>query len=148
MLKMLFPKFAEGLEAVLFIALNAGADPVSSRQICSYQNVLPRHLEPVLQTLVKEGILKGIKGPRGGYILAREKRKICIGEIFSTLSKEAIQADENTKETNSIRQHITNKIKSDIIKNTELHLKHLTIDDLCKQVAAKLKKGGKPDFCI
>ena len=33
----------------------------------------PRHLEPVLQALVRHGILKGIRGPRGGYELARER---------------------------------------------------------------------------
>ena len=39
-----------------------------------------RHLEPVLQALVRDGILKGIRGPRGGYELARERKKITADE--------------------------------------------------------------------
>ena len=41
-----------------------------------------RHLEPVLQALVRDGILKGIRGPRGGYELARERKKITADEIL------------------------------------------------------------------
>ena len=47
------------------------------------RHALPaRHLEPVLQALVREGILKGIRGPRGGYELARERRRITADDIL------------------------------------------------------------------
>ena len=42
----------------------------------------PRHLEPVLQALVREGILKGIRGPRGGYEIARDRKRITADEIL------------------------------------------------------------------
>ncbi len=146
---MLFPKFTEGLESVLFIALNSGADPVSSKQICSYQDVLPRHLEPVLQILVKEGILKGTKGPRGGYTLAREKRKISVGEIFSLLSNETLASSkQKDRECNSIRKDIISKVNNEIASSIEASLQTKTIEDLCKLVEYKIKTGSKPDFHI
>jgi Rrf2 family protein len=47
------------------------------------RHALPaRHLEPVLQALVREGILKGIRGPHGGYQLARDRRRITADEIL------------------------------------------------------------------
>jgi DNA-binding IscR family transcriptional regulator len=47
------------------------------------RHALPaRHLEPVLQALVRVGILKGIRGPRGGYELARERRRITADDIL------------------------------------------------------------------
>jgi Rrf2 family protein len=42
----------------------------------------PRHLEPVLQALVRHGILKGVRGPRGGYELAREQGRITADDIL------------------------------------------------------------------
>ena len=42
----------------------------------------PRHLEPVLQALVRHGILKSVRGPRGGYELAREWSRITADEIL------------------------------------------------------------------
>ena len=43
-----------------------------------------RHLETLLQGLVHAKILKGVRGPRGGYELARERRRITVGEIVRT----------------------------------------------------------------
>src|SRR6266852_4027199 len=42
----------------------------------------PRHLEPVLQALVRCGILKGIRGPRGGYEIARDRRRVTANDIL------------------------------------------------------------------
>ena len=43
-----------------------------------------RHLETLLQGLVHAKILKGVRGPRGGYELARERLRITVGEIVRT----------------------------------------------------------------
>lgn len=146
---MLFPKFAEGLEAVLYIALNAGADPVSSKQICAYQDVLPRHLEPVLQILVKAGILKGTKGPRGGYTLAREKRRISVDEIFKLLNMSCCDEEtQNNKRVNAIKSSVTKKINDEITENISTHLHKITIEDLCRQLESRVKGGGKVEFSI
>jgi Rrf2 family transcriptional regulator, iron-sulfur cluster assembly transcription factor len=40
--------------------------------------------ETLLQGLVRAKILKGVRGPRGGYELARERRRITVGEIVRT----------------------------------------------------------------
>jgi Rrf2 family iron-sulfur cluster assembly transcriptional regulator len=44
----------------------------------------PRHLETLLQGLVHAKILRGVRGPRGGYELARERRRITTGDIVRT----------------------------------------------------------------
>jgi Rrf2 family transcriptional regulator, iron-sulfur cluster assembly transcription factor len=44
----------------------------------------PRHLETLLQGLVHARILSGVRGPHGGYVLARERRRITVGEIVRT----------------------------------------------------------------
>ena len=52
-----------------------------------------RHLEQVMQALVRADILRGVRGPRGGYRLARERRRISVREIFEVI--EAIDANED-----------------------------------------------------
>jgi deoxyuridine 5'-triphosphate nucleotidohydrolase len=69
-------KTALALEAVLDVAYNARPDPVQSRDITERQGIPHRYLEQVLQRLVRDGILKGVRGPRGGYTLARERRRV------------------------------------------------------------------------
>src|ERR1043165_2633593 len=68
--------------AVLDVALNARERPVSSRKLAQRHNLPPRHLEPVLQALVHERIFNGIRGPRGGYELARELKRISVADVL------------------------------------------------------------------
>jgi Rrf2 family protein len=70
------------ITAVVDIALHAHARPVSAKALAARNTLPPRHLEPVLQALVREGILRGIRGPRGGYALARERRRITAEDIL------------------------------------------------------------------
>src|SRR6187397_2592041 len=70
------------IAAVIDVALNGCERPVSARKLASRHNLPARHLEPVLQALVHEGIFNGVRGPRGGYQLARERKRISIADIL------------------------------------------------------------------
>ena len=70
------------IAAVLDVALHHRGRPVSAKALAVRHSRPARHLEPVLQALVRDGILKGVRGPRGGYELARERRKITADEIL------------------------------------------------------------------
>lgn len=70
------------IAAVIDIALNARGRPVAAKALANRHHLPPRHLEPVLQSLVRHGILKGIRGPRGGYELARERHRITADDIL------------------------------------------------------------------
>src|SRR2546423_10910733 len=69
------------LEAVIDIAFNARPEPVQAKEITARQGVPQRYLEQVMQQLVRAGILKGVRGPRGGDRLARGRRRISIGDV-------------------------------------------------------------------
>ena len=71
------------IAAVIDIALNARNGPVAAKAMAARHGLPPRHLEPVLQALVREGILKGMRGPHGGYELARDQRRITAADILS-----------------------------------------------------------------
>jgi Rrf2 family transcriptional regulator, iron-sulfur cluster assembly transcription factor len=70
------------IAAVLDIAMNSRGRPVAAKSLASRHRLPPRHLEPVLQALVREGILRGVRGPRGGYELARSESDIAADEIL------------------------------------------------------------------
>src|SRR5499425_3541317 len=70
------------IAAVIDIAHNARGRPVAAKALAHRHRLPPRHLEPVLQALVRHGILKGVRGPRGGYELAREQRRITADDIL------------------------------------------------------------------
>ncbi len=70
------------IAAVIDVAINSQMRPVSAKALASRQGLPPRHLEPVLQALVHEGILRGVRGPRGGYELGRDTEHITANEIL------------------------------------------------------------------
>jgi Rrf2 family transcriptional regulator, iron-sulfur cluster assembly transcription factor len=70
------------IAAVIDVAINSQMRPVSAKALASRHGLPPRHLEPVLQALVHEGILRGVRGPRGGYELGRNTEHITANEIL------------------------------------------------------------------
>ena len=70
------------IAAVIDVALHGRERPLSAKALAARHSLPARHLEPVLQALVRVGILKGIRGPRGGYELARERRHISADDIL------------------------------------------------------------------
>jgi Rrf2 family protein len=70
------------IAAVIDVAINAASRPVSAKALAARHKLPPRHLEPVLQALVRDGILRGVRGPHGGYEIARDKRRISAEDIL------------------------------------------------------------------
>ena len=69
------------IAAVVDVALHSRSAPVAAKALAARHRLPTRHLETLLQGLVHAKILKGVRGPRGGYELARERRRITVGEI-------------------------------------------------------------------
>src|SRR3954452_5754947 len=70
------------IAAVIDVALHGKGQPVSAKALAARKSLPARHLEAVLQALVRVGIMKGVRGPRGGYELARERRRITADDIL------------------------------------------------------------------
>ena len=81
------------IAAVIDVAINSDVRPVSAKALASRHGLPPRHLEPVLQALVHEGILRGVRGPRGGYELGRDQAEITANEIL----RAAVTVDEHLR---------------------------------------------------
>lgn len=120
------------LEAVLDIAYHAGVEPVQSREITRRQGIPRRYLEQALQHLVRDGILVGVRGPRGGYRLARERRRITVGEIVRIVRKvetenDPLQDDAGSPLGHMVVRPLWQELHDDIMER----LDRLTLDDLC-----------------
>jgi len=138
------------LEAVVDIAYNARPEPVQAKEITERQGIPQRYLEQVMQHLVHEGVLKGVRGPRGGYRLARERRRITVGEIVRLISKlEAHQDDENG--ASELGEKIVRPMINSAMTKMLTELDHITIEDLCRQAGEANVAGRhteKLDFTI
>lgn len=80
------------ITAVIDVALHRDGPRVSAKSLAVRHSLPARHLEPILQALVRDGILKGVRGPRGGYELARAQRSITADDILRAAGM--IEGDE------------------------------------------------------
>ncbi len=69
------------IAAVVDVAMHARPHPVPAKALAARHDLPPRRLETMLQALVRAQILKSVRGPRGGYELARERRRISAADI-------------------------------------------------------------------
>jgi Rrf2 family protein len=124
------------LEAVIDIAFNARPEPVQAKEITARQGVPQRYLEQVMQQLVRAGILKGVRGPRGGYRLAKERRRISVGDIV----RAAELAEDETTEEASPRSELGARIVTPFIQSLQddlmARLEAITVEDLCQKARA------------
>jgi Rrf2 family protein len=139
------------LEAVIDIAFNARPEPVQAKEITSRQGVPQRYLEQVMQQLVRAGILKGVRGPRGGYRLAKERRRITVGEVVRV----AESIDDGESDGADARSDLGARIVTPLIQSLQeevmTRLDAISIEDLCQRArSAGVDCGGRSgaDFAI
>src|SRR5256714_14298900 len=121
------------LEAVIDIAFNARPEPVQAKEITARQGVPQRYLEQVMQQLVRAGILKGVRGPRGGYRLAKERRRISVGEIVRVAEAIEDAENESAKPTSNLGQRIVTPLIQSLQQELTQRLDSITIEDLCRR---------------
>jgi Rrf2 family protein len=145
-------KLLFAIEAVIDIAYHAGPGPVRSTDISRRQGIPRRYLEQVLQELVRKGVLSGQRGPRGGYRLARERRRITVGEIVRVV-RDLEGAGDPADEPNGseIGVKVVRPIWAEMQNELMARFDALTVEELCNrargaQIASEAAEA--PDFSI
>jgi len=148
---MLLPRSARSaLLAVLDVALHARGRPVSSKELAARHQLPPRRLEGMLQALVHAGVLKSLRGPSGGYELARERRRLSLAEIVRVALRAEEAIGDPREGPPSFEAALTpalEEIEADIFAR----LGAISIEDLyAKALANGLSDGGEAggDFAI
>ena len=129
------------------IALNAGVNPVQNVAVAKRQGIPKRYLEQTLQILVKNNILVASRGPRGGYRLARERRKIKILDIIKSVTTEK-EVSELYK--SKISKIIIEPLINKFLEESMVYLNKISVEDIYNQYKQKNKDNSnkKVDFVI
>ena len=139
------------IAAVVDIALHSRPSPVAAKALAARHKLPPRHLETLLQGLVHAKILKGVRGPRGGYELARERRRISVGEIVRTSVSLSTADPEDIGSRSKLLEKVIEPSVRKAGQSFLANLDAITVEQLCEeaekaQILAEEKVGG--DFAI
>ncbi len=74
-----------GLRALAVLACRHGERPTQVREIARIEGLSAKYLEQLLGRLRSGGLVKSVRGARGGYQLARPAREITVREVLVLL---------------------------------------------------------------
>lgn len=132
-------KLALGLEAVVDVAYHGGSEPVQSQDIARRLGLPRRYLEQVLQQLVRAGVLRGVRGPKGGYRLARERRRVSVGEVVRVVQgmEEPVGEDTGASES-ALGLRVIGPFWDEVEQDLMARLDSVTIEDLCREAESNM----------
>ncbi len=141
------PRLGLALAAMVDIALHARPQPVSAKALAARHALPPRHLEAVLQALVHHGLLKGLRGPHGGYELARERRRISAGDIARAVLGPDVEDPPTSHDVTGL---VVTPLVAEAAGAYLAVLDSVTVEDLCGRAEAAKVAGPRAgaDFTI
>ncbi|HHV93246.1 MAG TPA: Rrf2 family transcriptional regulator [Firmicutes bacterium] len=74
-----------GIRAMYELAMAHGQGPVPLKVVAEKQALSEHYLEQLMGTLRKAGLVKGVRGAKGGYQLALPPEKISVGDVIRAL---------------------------------------------------------------
>ena len=124
-----------GTRALLEIALNKNKENLTRKQISQNQEIPASYLENILISLKTKGIIRTIRGPKGGYELARDPADITIFQIVEIMegpfdSIPCLDNDENCTRSSSC---VTKGVWEKLQRAQENVLNEITIQDLVEE---------------
>lgn len=72
-----------GVRALFDVAYHGGGQPTQIKDISRRQKISQRYLEQIFNKLLKAGLLKSRRGPRGGYTLSRDPAEISVCDVIT-----------------------------------------------------------------
>ncbi len=74
-----------GMQAILELALAYNSGPLQIKVIAERQKISNKYLEQLVGIIKTAGLVRSLRGPRGGYVLAKPPQDIKLSEIFRVL---------------------------------------------------------------
>ncbi len=132
-----------GLRALFDIAYHSAGLSTQVKDISSRQAISPRYIEQIFQRLKRAGIIQSIRGPSGGYFLARKVDEITVGDIVRATEGniELVHCTGPRKGSKQgcdrMAQCVVRDVWMEASSRLMSYLDSVTLQDLCKEAQLK-----------
>lgn len=120
--------------AVLDLAIHAGHGPIALADIAHRQGISLSYLEQLFSKLRKRGLVASVRGPGGGYNLARDPKAIFIAEIIGAVDEHVdttrCGGAGNCKDDGPC---LTHDLWMDLSARIYEYLNHISVTDLVER---------------
>lgn len=121
-----------GLRAVLDLALHYGEGVVQSAEIASRQDIPESYLVQLLNPLRNAGLVRSVRGRKGGHELIRRPEEITVGAVLEVLEG-PVQLAAEYKEGSDGAPDVLRDVYEEMEAAVEEVLATVTFGDLCRK---------------
>lgn len=125
------------LRAMVDLALHADRGPVSRSDITERQGISVHYIEQLFVKLRRAGLIKSVRGPGGGYILARNAEDIRAGDVIRAVEGPIALVycvePQNRPPCHRMPRCVTHLLWKRLSKEIAEILDSVTLKDLCEQ---------------
>jgi Rrf2 family protein len=132
-----------GLRALFDIAYHSAGLSTQVKDISARQAISPRYIEQIFQKLKKAGIIRSIRGPSGGYYLARKADEVSVGDIVRATEGDiqlvhcAGPGKDPGKACDRMEKCVVRSVWTEASERIMTYLDSVTLQDLCKEAQLK-----------
>jgi Rrf2 family protein len=133
-------KIRYGLRAICDLAYTQSEIPSRIKQISARQEISARYLEQIFKKFKKAGIIKSVRGPFGGYLLAKKPQSITVGDIIRAIDGEDIKLvfcsglqKTSKKPCKRIKTCVVSEVWDGASKTLMDYFNKITINQICQQ---------------
>jgi len=134
------------LRAMVDLAMHLEEGPVSRRELAARQEISAPYVAQLFRKLIAAGLARGVKGPGGGYMLARPPEEIRAGDVVRAVEGPIALVRCITPATkcpcDRIDSCVTHLLWKRLSEEVEGILDSVTIEDLREQATALSGKGA------
>jgi Rrf2 family protein len=77
------------LRCLIRLAQHEGSSPITIRQISEKEGLSTAYVGKLLYLLQKSGVVQGLRGVQGGYVLVKAAHELSMGEVFRAMNPTA-----------------------------------------------------------
>jgi len=125
------------------LATSPREHPITTISLAERRGVSQPYIEVMVACLRRSGLIEGLKGPGGGYVLARPARAIRLSAIAHAVQRNANprrRGPKSRREKVPLRPCPSDLIWDFIDEATRDLLEHVTLDDLARAPAGESGK--------
>jgi len=120
--------------AMLDLALNGTDGPVTLAEISENQGISLSYLEQLFAALRSKGLVRGVRGPGGGYYLGRESDEVSIADIICAVDEWVEFTRCKGKENcHSGQRCLTHSLWDDLSQQIFIFLSDITLSELVER---------------
>jgi Rrf2 family iron-sulfur cluster assembly transcriptional regulator len=144
------------VRAIVTLACHSGDKPVTLKDISTEEGISLSYLEQLFVKLRKGKVVRSVRGPGGGYVLARPSSEISVGTVIKVVEEPLNPVaclDDGSVGCERAERCITQRVWRGLADKIAEFLDSITIEDLSNEVETLHLNSGpgneeaKADLC-